>query len=163
MMFGPFPPSSRSGRFRFVAASRMICWPTSTEPVKQILSTPGWRASAAPAIEPPDVGDRVTGILRLQPGDQFSLVLDEAREPQEELPAFLGGQSAPRAFERGSGGGDRVLNVVLAGLRDLREDFVVVGIVDWKGGAGVGGDELAADEEAVSGDVRHDRYEAQGR
>src|SRR5438093_978062 len=52
MMFGPFPPSSRSGRFRLVAASRMICWPTSTEPVKQILSTPGWRASAAPATEP---------------------------------------------------------------------------------------------------------------
>jgi len=31
----------------------MICRPTSVEPVKEILSTSGWRTNAAPAVEPP--------------------------------------------------------------------------------------------------------------
>ena len=91
------------------------------------------------------------------------MILDEPGESQEELPPFLRGQGAPGPFERGSRGGDRVLDVVLAGLRDLCVHLVVVGIVDRKGGAGVGGDELAADKEAVSLDVRHARYEGQGR
>ena len=34
------------------AASRMISWPVVVSPVKAILPTPGWAASAAPA-EPP--------------------------------------------------------------------------------------------------------------
>src|ERR1041384_1704597 len=52
-MLGLFPPSSIVTRL-FVAAAICITWrPTSVEPVNEILSTSGWRASAAPAVDPP--------------------------------------------------------------------------------------------------------------
>jgi hypothetical protein len=37
------------------AAPAMISRPTSVEPVKATLSTPGWRASAVPTSPPPPV------------------------------------------------------------------------------------------------------------
>ena len=52
-MLGDLPPSSIDIRFRLPAAARMIFWPTSVEPVKAILSTPGCAASAAPASPKP--------------------------------------------------------------------------------------------------------------
>jgi len=52
MILGLLPPSSSVTRFTVPAASRMIHWPTSVEPVKAILSTSGWRTSAAPAVAP---------------------------------------------------------------------------------------------------------------
>ena len=51
-MFGDFPPSSRVTRFSVSAPERMIILPTSREPVKPILSTPGFATSGAPAVSP---------------------------------------------------------------------------------------------------------------
>ena len=53
MMLGDLPPSSIDMRLQLPAAARMIFWPTSVEPVKAILSTPGCAASAAPASPKP--------------------------------------------------------------------------------------------------------------
>jgi hypothetical protein len=52
-MLGDLPPSSSETRFTLPADARMIFWPTSVEPVKAILSTPGCSASAAPAAPMP--------------------------------------------------------------------------------------------------------------
>ena len=49
---GDLPPSSSVTFFRSAAAARTIMRPTSVEPVKAILSTPGCAASAAPALSP---------------------------------------------------------------------------------------------------------------
>ncbi len=49
---GLLPPSSRLTFFRLPAAACTISLPTSVEPVKAILSTPSWAASAAPAVSP---------------------------------------------------------------------------------------------------------------
>ncbi len=51
-MLGDLPPSSRVTFFRFPAAACTISLPTSVDPVKAILSTSGWAASAAPAVSP---------------------------------------------------------------------------------------------------------------
>ena len=52
-MLGLLPPSSSVMRLLVSAAIFMICRPTSVEPVNEILSTPGWRTNAAPALDPP--------------------------------------------------------------------------------------------------------------
>ena len=49
---GDLPPSSSVTFFTVSAAVFMMCWPTSVEPVKVILSTLGCLTSASPAIEP---------------------------------------------------------------------------------------------------------------
>src|SRR6266852_6742374 len=49
---GDLPPSSSVTRFMVAAPSRMICSPTPTEPVKEILSTSGLRTSSAPTTSP---------------------------------------------------------------------------------------------------------------
>ena len=54
-MFGDLPPSSSDTCFRSRAAACTISLPTSVEPVKATLSTPGWAASAAPAVSPKPV------------------------------------------------------------------------------------------------------------
>ena len=46
------PPSSSVTFFTVSAQSRMICLPTSVDPVKVILSTPGCFTSAAPTLDP---------------------------------------------------------------------------------------------------------------
>jgi len=51
-MLGDLPPSSSERRLSVPAASRMICLPTSVEPVKAILSTRGSRTSAMPTLPP---------------------------------------------------------------------------------------------------------------
>ena len=51
-MFGDLPPSSSDTRFSDPAASRMMPLPTSVDPVNAILSTPGCRTSAMPALPP---------------------------------------------------------------------------------------------------------------
>ena len=43
-MLGLLPPSSRPTFFTLSAALRMMCLPTSTEPVKATMSTSGWPA-----------------------------------------------------------------------------------------------------------------------
>src|SRR6266699_3098742 len=53
MMLGLLPPSSMVTRLFVSAAIFMTCRPTSVDPVNEILSTSGWRTSAAPAVEPP--------------------------------------------------------------------------------------------------------------
>jgi len=55
MMFGDLPPSSRVSFFRSLAAALTISLPTSVEPVKATLSTPGWLASGAPVVSPKPV------------------------------------------------------------------------------------------------------------
>ena len=50
-MLGDLPPSSSETRARLPAASCMINFPTSVEPVKAILST-GARVNAAPVVSP---------------------------------------------------------------------------------------------------------------
>src|SRR2546430_13535845 len=52
-MLGLLPPSSSVMRLLVSAAIFMICRPPSVEPVNEILSTPGWRTNAAPALDPP--------------------------------------------------------------------------------------------------------------
>ena len=54
-MLGLLPPNSRLTFFRFPVAALAISRPTSVEPVKAILSTPSWAASAAPAVSPKPV------------------------------------------------------------------------------------------------------------
>src|SRR5260370_15475942 len=49
---GDLPPNSSVTRFMVAAPSRMICSPTPTEPVKEILSTSGLRTSSAPTTSP---------------------------------------------------------------------------------------------------------------
>ncbi len=51
-MLGDLPPSSRVTRFIVAAPSRMILWPTATEPVNEILATSGLRTSSAPTSSP---------------------------------------------------------------------------------------------------------------
>src|SRR5207249_4067958 len=74
-MFGPFPPSSRRGFFSVSAPARMMSCPTSTDPVKQIFATSGWRASLAPATEPfPGGPDRVALDRRRHAAEIFEPV-----------------------------------------------------------------------------------------
>ena len=49
-MLGDLPPSSSDTRLSVPAASRMMPLPTSVDPVKAILSTPGCRTSAIPDL-----------------------------------------------------------------------------------------------------------------
>src|SRR6201998_105965 len=48
--FGDLPPSSSDTFFRLPAAAWTMSLPTSVDPVKAILSTGSWAASAAPAV-----------------------------------------------------------------------------------------------------------------
>ena len=52
MSTGDLPPSSSITRLRLPAAPWTIFLPTSVEPVKAILSTPGWSTRAWPAVWP---------------------------------------------------------------------------------------------------------------
>ncbi len=54
-MFGDLPPSSSEIFFSVSAAARMIVLPTSTLPVKAILSTSACSTIAAPAVSPTPV------------------------------------------------------------------------------------------------------------
>ena len=51
-MFALLPPSSRVTRFTWSAQPRMICLPTSVDPVKQTLRTNGWVTNRCPTTEP---------------------------------------------------------------------------------------------------------------
>ena len=51
-MWGDLPPHSKVQRFRLPAASCMILRAVAWLPVKEILFTPRWAASAAPAVAP---------------------------------------------------------------------------------------------------------------
>lgn len=51
-MLGLFPPHSRVIFLRLLAAAFMMALPVAVLPVKAILSTPIWPASALPATEP---------------------------------------------------------------------------------------------------------------
>ena len=53
MMFGDLPPSSSVTRLSALPAFAPISRPTAVEPVKAILSTPGWSTSAAPVSPSP--------------------------------------------------------------------------------------------------------------
>ena len=53
MMNGDFPPSSRESFLCAVAVARRIERPTSVDPVKAILSTPGCFTSASPVLPSP--------------------------------------------------------------------------------------------------------------
>ena len=63
-MFGDLPPSSSMTRFSVSAPLRMMILPTSRLPVKQILSTPGWATSGAPAVSPNPVSTWSTPVGR---------------------------------------------------------------------------------------------------
>ena len=81
-MNGDLPPSSSEIRLRFPAAARTIERPVSVEPVKAILSTPGWSTSAAPATSP------MPGVMLTTPGGKptcriNSSFLQPAQEPDE--------------------------------------------------------------------------------
>src|ERR1039458_9551315 len=52
MMLALLPPSSRVTRFTCSEQPAMIAWPTSVEPVKQILPTTGWVTKRQPTTEP---------------------------------------------------------------------------------------------------------------
>ena len=61
-MLGLLPPSSSDTFFRLPAAAFTMSLPTSVEPVKAILSTSGWAASAAPAVSPKPVTTLTTPV-----------------------------------------------------------------------------------------------------
>ena len=65
-MLGDLPPSSRLTFFRVSAAERMMTLPTSTLPVKAILSTSSWATSGAPAVSPKPVTTFTTPLGRPQ-------------------------------------------------------------------------------------------------
>ena len=50
---GALPPSSRWTRLSESAADRAIALPVATEPVSEIMSTPGCSTTAAPTSSPP--------------------------------------------------------------------------------------------------------------
>ena len=52
-MFAALPPSSSVSRLPVPATAGWICLPTSVEPVKATLSTPGWPTSPAPVLPSP--------------------------------------------------------------------------------------------------------------
>ena len=52
MMLALLPPSSRVTRFTWSAQPRMICLPTSVDPVKQTLRTSGCVTKRSPTTEP---------------------------------------------------------------------------------------------------------------
>ena len=52
-MFADLPPSSSVRPTSRPASAAWMSLPTSVEPVKAILSTSGWRTSAAPAVPSP--------------------------------------------------------------------------------------------------------------
>src|SRR3546814_15672785 len=49
---GDFPTSCSVTRARLTAEARTMARPVAVDPVKAILSTPGWLAKAAPAVAP---------------------------------------------------------------------------------------------------------------
>ena len=51
-MWAALPPSSMVTGLRCSPATLAACRPTAVEPVKAILSTPGWRSSASPTTWP---------------------------------------------------------------------------------------------------------------
>src|SRR5882762_961091 len=51
-MCGDYPPSSSETFFMLPSAAVVISRPTSVDPVKATLSTPGWEAMAAPTTLP---------------------------------------------------------------------------------------------------------------
>ena len=52
-IFAPLPPSSRVAFLSVAAIARAIFLPTSVEPVKAILCTPGWLTRVAPVLPSP--------------------------------------------------------------------------------------------------------------
>ena len=93
-MFGDLPPSSSVTRFSVSAPLRMMSLPTSREPVKQTLSTPGCATSGAPAVSPNPVSTWNTPVG--QPG----LLEDLRRSPDRSAasaPAGLRMKQHPAA------------------------------------------------------------------
>ena len=52
MMLGDLPPSSKPIFLMLLAAQRMMLCPTAVEPVRVIISMPGWEARASPTDPP---------------------------------------------------------------------------------------------------------------
>ena len=68
--WAPLPPSSSVRRVPVPATARRMALPTSVEPVKATLSTPGWAARAAP-VGPAPVTTLTTPGRQLGLGDQL--------------------------------------------------------------------------------------------
>ena len=83
-MTGDLPPSSSDTRFSVSVAALLMSLPTSVEPVKATLSTPGCATSAAPAVSP-----RPVRMLTTPGGKPASAI--ELGEPQRGERRLLGG------------------------------------------------------------------------
>ena len=87
-MFADLPPSSSVTRLIVPAAPRIICCPTSVEPVKPIFATSGCSTSRCPTTEP-------------LPGDHLDDALRDARlERRARRGAAPSAASAPPASAR---------------------------------------------------------------
>ena len=69
---GLFPPSSKLRRLNVPASSLLISFPTSVEPVNEILSTPSCRTSRRPVSSSP-------GIMLTTPGGKPASIVSSAR------------------------------------------------------------------------------------
>src|SRR3954447_6934841 len=92
MMFGDLPPSSSVTRLSARPAFAPISRPTAVEPVKAILSTPGWSTSAAPVSPSP--------AMTLSPPSGRPRLERELAEAQRRERRLLGGLEDDRAARR---------------------------------------------------------------
>src|SRR2546428_789294 len=137
MMLGLLPPSSRVTRLFVSAAIFMICRPTSVDPVNEILSTSGWRTSAAPAVEPPPVttlnapaGNPASSAISAK-SRAVSGVSDAGLRTTGHPAALAGGETAPRRrLEARFGSANRVVDVGRIARRDLGQHFFGRGVLD---------------------------------
>jgi hypothetical protein len=75
---GDFPPNSKDTFLRLLsAAAARILRPVTVEPVKAILSTPLWAASAAPPTGPRE------GIVLITPGGKLGTFVREVLEQMQ--------------------------------------------------------------------------------
>src|SRR5438552_3366470 len=114
--FAALPPSSSVSRLPVPASSAMIALPTSVEPVKATLSTPGCLTSSAPVRPSP-----VT-MLTTPGGRGLARALLEGAGDAERVLGALGGRGRrPAVLEGLAGRRDRERDVLRPCLRDLGE------------------------------------------
>jgi hypothetical protein len=73
---------------------------------------------------PPGLGDRVTGVAHLEPGEFLARGIHHCGEPAKRRRAFCWSKGCPPAL-RGDGCGDRGIHLVKRGVLDDSQERLV--------------------------------------
>jgi hypothetical protein len=99
-------------------------------------------------VERARVAQRMAGVERLEARQLVGIGLDQVGEAQQDAATVARAHAAP-GRERGLGGGHGLVDISLAGHRDIGDRGVVMRVDRGERLAALGIDELAADEQLV--------------